>query len=344
MQFTFKKLATTITLGLALGFAPLQASAIDINPFDFNVYSLGNIGSSGSPYGSDYQGTAGAAGSAYFSGFSLNDLNVTQVVPGYSLITGGDVTIQGSINNGGVQAGGSVYVNNASIFGNVVAGGDLNGVGGTVHGNATLGGVDNTTLAVTVTGTVTQNTSFVGSLDFAGINQYLTDFSSGINTQSDTTTYTNNFGELIINAASGDNYITIDGSTLNNAWGVTINGAADSVLYINVDGTNVNLDSTNWVYNGGIASGDVLLNFGDATALNLSGGNTVNILAPLADVNFSYGLVTGNLIAGNLSGSGQVNLGGFEHNVVPEPSSVMALLAGSMILLGRRSRRNRVIA
>jgi choice-of-anchor A domain-containing protein len=341
MHLAFKKIAATLGLAVAMGFAPSTAKAIDINPFDFNVYSLGNIGTSGSPYGSDYQGTAGAAGNAYFSGFSLNDLNATQVVPGFSLVTGGDVTIAGQINNGGIQAGGNVVVNHSGIFGDIVAGGNLSGPGGTVHGNVTLAGTNNASGSLTITGSVTQNTSYVGSLNFAGINQYLTDFSANIGSQADTTSYVNNYGELVINAASGDNYITIDGSTLNSAWGVTITGASDSVVYINVDGTNVSLDSTNWSYNGGITAGDVLLNFADASTLNLSGGNTVNILAALADVNFSYGVVTGNLITGNLTGSGQVNLGGFEHSVVPEPSSVLALLAGSMAMMVRRRKRNR---
>lgn len=342
MKLSDAKITVTLIMALALGLTPKAVKAVDINPFDFNVYSLSNIGTSSSGYGSDYQGIAGAAGSAYFSGFSLNDLAQIGVVPGFSLVTGADASISGSINNGGINAGGSVYVNGASIFGNVVAGGNLNGSGGTVNGNATLGGVDNTSLTVTVTGTVTQNTSYVGSLNYAGINQYLTDFSTSIGSQTDTTSYNNiNSGDLIINLTSGDNYVTIDGATLNSAYAVTITGASDSVLYINVDGVIVNMDSTNWAYNGGVTADNVLLNFDEADTLSLSGGNTVNILAPLADVNFSSGLVTGNLIVGNLTGGGQVNLGGFNHNVVPEPSSALVLLGSTVMLAIRRRTRRR---
>ena len=341
MKSVFQKIATVLGLGLSMGLASNNLQAAAINPFDFNVYSLGDIGLISSGYGSDFQGTAAAAGNAYFSGFSLNDLNATPVVPGFSLHTGGDVVIQGSINNGGVDAGGSVYVNYADINGNIVAGGNLNGLGGTVYGNTTLGGTDNTTLSVTVTGSITQNTSYVGSLDFTGINQYLTDYSTNIGSQTDTTSYTNNYGELLINVASGDNYVTINASELNSSWGVTITGDADAVLYINVDETDVDLDSTNWVYNGGITADDVLLNFANATDIDLTGGNTINILAPLADVNFANGLVTGNLITGNLTGGGQVNLGGFSHSAVPEPSSALALIAGSMAMLIGRRKRNR---
>ncbi len=341
MKRALGKFAAVLGLGLTLGFGAQATQAADINPFNFNVYSLSDIGTSGSGYGSDFQGVAGAAGNAYFTNFSLNDLNQAQVVPGYSLTVGGDAIISGQINNGGIEAGSNVAINNTGVFGDVYAGGNLSGIGGTVNGNATLGGTDNTTNAVTVTGTITQNTSYAASLNFNSINDYLTTFSTSINNTADTTGYTNNYGELIINAASGDNYVTIDAAELNSAWGVTINGAADSVVYINVDGINVSLDSTTWTYNG-LTSGDVLLNYGEATDLSLSGGNIVNILAAFADVDFSYGHVDGNLIAGNLTGAGQVNLGGFEHGVVPEPSSALALLAGSTAMLIRRKRRARI--
>lgn len=340
MKASIKKFAATLGLTLALGIGAQSTEAADINPFDFNVYSLSNIGTSVTPYGSDYQGIAASAGNAYFSGFSLNDLNATQVVPGYAFITGGDFSIQGSINNGGVEAAGHVNVTSASIFGNVTAGGNLTGTTGTIYGNVAITG--NNTSSVTITGSTTTGISYTPSLNFSSINQYLTNYSAFIATQADTTTYTNNFGELVINLASGDNYVTIDAATLNNAWGVTINGASDSVLYINVDGTVVSLDSTNWVYNG-LGAGDVLLNYGDATSLALTGGNTVNLLAPLADVNFAYGLLTGNLITGSLTGSGQVNLGSFDHNVIPEPSSALVLLGSTMLLAIRRRTRRRAV-
>lgn len=338
MKCLFGKIAATLGLGLAMSFAPMQAKAADINPFNLNVYSLNNIGTLANPYGSDFQGTAASAGSAFFSGFSLNDLAQPGVVPGYSFVSGGDFSIQGSINNGGVSAGGNVHAANASIFGNVTAGGNLTGTTGTIYGDVTVSGTN--TSAMSITGSTSTGVSYNSPLNFAGINQYLTNYSSNLASHADTTSYTNNYGELIINAGVGDNYVTIDAATLNSAWGVTINGAADSVLYINVDGTNANLDSTNWVYNG-LSGADVLLNYGDATNLNLSGGNIINLLAPLADTHYSSGVLTGNLLVGNLTGGGQVNLGGFNHSVVPEPSSALALLAGSMILGIRRRRRIR---
>lgn len=48
-----------------------------LNPFTyFNVYSLNDIGSSGSSYHSDIQGTTGAAGNVHFSNFSLEPVGL----------------------------------------------------------------------------------------------------------------------------------------------------------------------------------------------------------------------------------------------------------------------------
>ncbi|MCC6581417.1 MAG: choice-of-anchor A family protein [Phycisphaeraceae bacterium] len=327
-----------VTLVITLSLLPAKAQADAVNPWAFNVYSLGDIGTSGSGYGSDYQGAAGAAGNAYFSGFSLNDLNY-DVVPGYSLHTGGNVSIMGSINNGGIDAGGNVAINGASVFGNVSAAGNLTGTGGTITGNASLGGNKLVGPAVTVTGSLTQNTSYTPLVDFNSVSSFFSNYNTYVSSLADTTGIINSFGELQINAASGINVVSLASTTLNSAWGVTISGPSDAIVYINLTDASAAFDSLVWSYSGGVTSSDALLNLVDADTLALSGGNhLINILAPDTDVTFSYGLVTGNLVAGNLYGGGQVNHGFFDGPTpsVPEPASMAGLLLGLGLLLLRR--------
>lgn len=326
-----------------LSFAGVRSASADaINPWAFNVYSLGDIGTTGSGYGSDFQGAAGAAGNAYFTGFSLNDLNY-DVIDGYSLHTGGEVRISGSINNGGIDAGGNVAVNNASVFGNVTAGGNLTGAGGTIHGNATLGGQKLVGPVVTVTGATSQFQPYTPLVDHGAISSTFATFSTTVGAMSATTAASNVFGQLQINAVSGVNVVSLTSAQLDAAWGVQINGPSDAMVYLNVTDAAVSFDSLVWSYAGGATAANALLNLAFADTLALSGGDhIINLLAPFADVTFSSGLLTGNLIAGNLFGGGQVNHGSFNgpHIVIPEPATgALVLLGAAAAMLRRRKSR-----
>ena len=86
------------------------------NPFGyFNVYSLGDIGSSSDKYHSDFQGVGGAAGDVFFSSFSLHGMESDS---DYVLHTGGSATLTGSYLKG-VEIGGDAHLGNLNINGTV---------------------------------------------------------------------------------------------------------------------------------------------------------------------------------------------------------------------------------
>ena len=118
-------------------------------------------------------------------------------------------------------------------------------------------------------------------------------------------------------------------------------GAGGRHLYINVPDSNVLFDSLLWVYEGGIEPQNTLLNMPNATNLQFTGSHVVNVLAPLADAYCPAGLVTGNLIVGDLQGGIQVNLGHFRSVIVPEPASLCVLAMSGIALLRRRYRVSR---
>jgi len=308
-----------------------------INPWDFNVVSLGNIGSPTAKYQSDFQGVAAVGGSAYFTLFSLHD--VASAGPGtpYSLYAGGDVQITGSIFNGGIEAGGTVSMLGANVDGPIVAGGDLDGTGGTVNGDVTLAGQNLAGLVITIGGTLSEFAPFAPSLDLQELSDYFLQTSTYIGGLASNVGFTEQYGQIQVNVQSGVNVVELTAADLAAAWGFEVTGPADATLLINVLDTSATFDSINFDYTGGITPGHVLLNFPSADVLAISGGLNVNILAPQAETTFPQGLVTGNLIVGSLYGGGQVNAGGFD-GTIPEPAS-MLLVLGGLALLPARIRR-----
>lgn len=316
--------------------AAAQADMVD-NPFGyFNVYSLGDIGSEASPYHSDFQGRAGAAGNVAFSSFSLLNLpNQT----GPALHVGGSARLTGTYL-GDVEAGGDIALGGVGISGNVTAGGYIVQFGsGTVGGNARAGlgvALDQT---LTVYGDKQTGMQYAPTTDHQAISDYFRNTSANIGAMSATASYTDEWGHLTFVGTEGVNVVNIAAEDLQAAWKFTIDAPTGAIVYVNVPDIDVTLDWTAWNYAGGILAEDVLLNMPNAGHLELSSTNAVNILAPLAATNFDSGLVGGTLIVGDLQGGGQVNNGNFGHgSTVPEPTSILLLTGGAWAALLRRRR------
>lgn len=332
-------LSTTVSIAAFLLSAPLsQAAPID-NPFGyFNVYSLGDINYSGS----DFQGTTGAAKNVTTSNFTFYNLESN----GYFLHAGEAVSITNGNHSGSVESGGDLTLNNMAIQGNVYSGGNISGNGGSIYGNVYATGsysLPVSTIKAPGTGAYTGQL-YNPVVDLDAVSNYFRDFSDMVAGFGDTdpSRITNNYGAWTIEALSGVNVFSIDAADLFNAHTFNVIGAADATVYINVRGSGAqSLNSTTWIYQD-VSASDVLLNYTDAESLSMNSSNWVNILAPDTDVVFSSGVLTGNLIAGNLSGNGQVNLGHFDEapmlvsmssSTVPEPGSLLLFGVGFMVFV-----------
>lgn len=102
------------------------------------------------------------------------------------------------------------------------------------------------------------------------------------------------------------NVFSVDGSDLNAANNMEIITPSGATVLVNING-----DSISWSGGLSLQGGNqtkVVYNFYEAGKLNLSGIEVKgSILAPFAAVNFISGVIYGNTIAYNLTGSGQYN-------------------------------------
>ncbi len=311
------------------------------DPFGyFNVYSLGDI----TYYNSDFEGKAGAAGNISFTNFSLGLLDPG----GYALHAGGSVTFGPGSFYGSIEAGGDVSVGSMGISGDIFSGGNVSNFGGgTISGDVYAVGnitIDSSIFLPAIRRH--EGASYTSTANHAYLSAYFTNYSSMVGLMSDNGTYTyigGSTNELTFEIKTGINVISIDASLLNEAKSVKVTGPDDAILYINVNGITASLDNANWFYLNGILAENVLLNYKNAASLNMIKSNNVNILAPFATTTYTSGVVIGNLIVGNLSGSpapgGQVNLGHFSApSPVPEPAT-MLLFGTGLVGLATRLRR-----
>lgn len=325
---------------VACGMATTSATAA-VSYWDFNIFSRSTIGSASQGYGSTIQGASGAFGDAYFTNFSGKSVANSSPSLAQGFYGGGMVRISsGSINNSGVSAAGNVTLNSASIYGPVASGASITGSGGTIYGSASIAGTKQSG-SVSVTGSLAEGQKYEPLVDLADASAYFQNFGASAAGMAATANYVNNWGELVITASGPLTVVNVGTTDFVNAWGVRVVGSGPVV--VNVGGTSLSIASKTWTYQNGAAGVSTLLNLHQATALTLSGGHNVNILAANATTVFSSGSVTGNLVVGALTGAGSVNWnsdGGFSGaQYVPSPGG-FAIFAVAAIIAVQRRRSN----
>jgi len=319
--------------------------------YEFNVYTSGNIGSSGSGYGSNITGIMGSGGSAYFNGFSGHSGSQPSL---YSVYTNNNFSItSGSINNGGVEAGGNINVSGSAVYGNLHGGGNLTGSSGGVSGNVSLQGSNNS--SVTIGGTVSTGQAFTPSVNYSATTSYFQNASNYWSNLAPTASYNNYYGQLQVSGLqSGRNIVNLAYSALQSACGISLNGPADAFVIFNITGIPTSgsqaLKSVSFSFGGGMNSSNVLYNITNGASLLLNGGY-LSILGINSDMTFGSGNLTGNLIAQNLYGAGGVQTGSFtgfaldQHNfnvAAPEPATYAVL--GSILAVMFFAKRRGLLA
>jgi choice-of-anchor A domain-containing protein len=301
----------------------------------YNMFLLGNLGTAGSPFGSDAVGSVAVAGNAYLNAASVGSSNSNA-----SLIVGGNLVQNGGSTAGNVFVGGNATMTSTGVSPNLVVGGSLTMSGGnsgnvfvggastnlsggvTINGNLTLSGANSTLNASSNGGSSPQNvyvtsTTHVNDpsywntakttgapstpatpLDVYGSSTDIVNASKSLSALTGATNISSNGGTITITLTSNGMNV-IDLSVLNGATitGINIVNAAG----VTPTGLIINVAGDNLNFNGGsynlgsLNDGQVLFNFGNATNLSLTSLGFNGTL--LAP------LATVNFASGNLNGA-----------------------------------------
>lgn len=318
----------------------------------YNVFLLGNLGTSSQAYGADAQGEVAVAGNAYFNGASVNANNVGP----NALIVGGNLAQAGGTDYG------NVFVEGASA--NFSGGATVNGsVSVTAaHSSLAFGNASTPTgFYVTPTTSVSVPSYMSGAvhtsggpappLDLYGTSTDLANASTQLAALS--ATHVSSSGGTITLTLTQSGLNVIDLSVANGATitGVTVNAAPG----VNPTGLVVNLSGNNLTFNGGtfllgpLSKNSVLFNFDNATALTLESlAFEGSLLAPSATVDFVSGDIDGALMADNYLGGGEFHEaalaltlpGQAGSSLSTEPRSI-AILGAGIVAIGLALRRTR---
>jgi len=213
---------------------------------------------------------------------------------------------------GGVAVGGNASFTGFSIGAGLaggdalVVGGDLSLTSGTVGGDAFYGG----------TGTAASDVTFANGgsfqsgtpIDFVALAAELGDLSMDLATLFPTSvTQVAGDGGLTLAGTDADlNVFTVSESEIEGATSLRIDAPSTSTVLVNVAGADLDFGNFQWTLVG-VSANQVLVNLYEATSADLSSVPVKgSLLAPIADMTFSAGDLSGTLVAKSLSGTVEV--------------------------------------
>ncbi|HEX2955528.1 MAG TPA: choice-of-anchor A family protein [Chitinispirillaceae bacterium] len=267
---------------------------------------------------------------------------------GYSVYTSGNFTgFNSDIHDGSLVAGGNVTLTNYRVAdGSLISGGTVDLTRGTYKDIYAKNGIVNS--SATINGS--QTIGGPSPLDFAAINDQLSNLSDAFSGTTSNITSTSEWGggAIRLSGINDLNVFTIDASDLKNLGGLFIDVDEDEKVLINVTNTTGTVagfrDGFNMVINNSYdenvrrsLADRILFNFTEATTeLKLNGTFFGTFLAMGADIEGKDGNLNGGLFAKSYSGSQQFHINSFDVPVtnVPEPATVSMMILGVVCLLG----------
>ncbi len=259
--------SATLTITVTVSLG--TCASIDLGPaVGYNVFLFDDI----TQPSADTQGKMAVGGDAYLSAYSVGDkLPASNGAVDVLIVDGNLLYISGDVWGGNV-----VYGNSSNLPTNTVSVRD---------------------------GTVRQD----NPIDFTSAYTYLSNLSNTLSGYVQNGTVTNEWGTLTLTGTHPYlNVFNISGDDFSSANSRIIDVPSGSGVLVNIDGAFINVSRGLDVKGTGI--NNVLFNFYQATQINIYAVDvTGTVLAPDADVVYNSGIVTGQLIANSMNGSGQFN-------------------------------------
>lgn len=296
------KISNAIATVLLLASSPVYASLVGAAA-DYNVFVFNNFTSSNS----DTEGNLAAGGNVNVSNYSVASSiagNSGQSPNPARLVANGSVTA----TNGGVGNGqnGAIYANGTNLSSFTATGG-----------------------------------SFVQNLvNFSNAQSQYSALSTSLSSLTANGSSSSAFGTLNLSGTNaGLNVFSLNGNDLTSSNTININAPSNATVLINVSGSG-QVFQNGQVFLTGVNANQVIYNFYNAVALNLSGSKNPmgSILAPQADVTGGYGQMNGQLIANSFNGNIEFHNYLFAGNLpngntsVPEPTGIWLLTLGLLLL------------
>lgn len=249
------------------------------------------------------------------------------VAKGFNVFVLENMTQPSADTQGKVAVGGNATLSNYSVgdllppnSGDVlIVGGSLVYTSGSINnGNAVYGGTTNLPqYAVSITGGTLRHDN---PIDFQAAGNFLKNLSNTLSATFPNGSTRFEWGRVTLKGTDPLlNVFTVSGSDLSAANNFVIDVPKGSSVLVNVSGKNVSLKGGMDLI--GAAVNSVIYNFFQAQSLSISGMDLRGtVLAPLAALDFKAGIVTGQLIAKSVTGSGQFNNDPWDGGV-PGPKS-----------------------
>jgi len=223
--------------------------------------------------------------------------------------TEGKVAVGGYADLRNYSVGDKLPVNSGNVL---VVGNHLTFISGRVYnGKAIYGNFITSTTGFSADDGIEKDSV----IDFGAAKIHLINLSNQLSALAETDTVKFEYGHVeLVGHNNVENVFYVDGAMLSTANNFTVDVPNNSTAIVNVSGNFVEwMGGCNVI---GTTKEKVLINFFEADTLKLHGINvTASILAPKSVLDFSAGLVTGQVIVRCMFGAGQYNNSMFDGTI-----------------------------